>query len=117
MGSHARRRQRALSALLTIAGLVVIAGMLMATVHADSKFMAGTPEAEDALNFDPYDVDACAVEMDMDAAMAADPEMPDDPPPLFPFPGGGGSPPTGDGYLTPTQLFIPFRPPPASPVR
>jgi len=109
MQSREKRNQWALLAPVAIFGLLILTGMPVAAVHADSKYAAGTHEAEDALDFDPYNVDAYAAEMDL--------AMPDDPPLPIPFSGGGGSPPTGDAYLSPTQLFIPFRPPPASPVR
>jgi len=92
-----------------IVGLMLFSGLLGSSVQAEKRYVLGTAQAEEALNFDPYNVEAYGI---VDMATILDEPLPDDdeeqdnpfirePIPRKP---------------TMWQLWIPVRPPPASPI-
>ena len=122
-------RRYSLFVPLVILGLIVVFSLPGSNLQAESRFIMGTPQADEALGFDPYNlgtVEATVPEAAeaADAAEPMDPEAPaiPDEEEDLPYPGLQGPGGSSSSFLLPQEslewrIWVPARPLPASPIK
>jgi hypothetical protein len=125
---HPTVRRCSLFVPLVILGLIVVFSLPGSDLQAESRFIMGTPQANEALGFDPYNLSNVeptipeAAEA-ADAAEPVDPEAPvaPDEEEDIPFPGLQGPGGSGSSFLLQQEslewrIWVLARPLPASPI-
>ena len=106
------RRHWALLAPVMIVGLMLFFGLQGSSVQAESRYVLGTAQAEEALQFDPYNLEAYGA---VDMATILDEPLPDEDEDQPAFPAFNHPLFEHDGPPD-WRVWIPVRPPPASPI-